>query len=155
MQPHTLIVLVTLAALTTSVPGRAHEDEQPGTPGDEQLGEVSFPISCTIRAARIQSRRGDPALVLLPRCRQVVHQGHRAGPPVRIGYWGIAMSSWYPLWYPPSKESLLQGQNRSRACAKAQTKTQREQDYIAAIEMFYRDFEELDHKSRAWPTRKR
>jgi hypothetical protein len=25
-----------------------------------------------------------------------------------LGYWGVAMSWWYPLWYLPTKESLAQ-----------------------------------------------
>ena len=29
-----------------------------------------------------------------------------AEPGCAMGYWGIAMSHWYPLWYPPSPAAL-------------------------------------------------
>jgi tetratricopeptide (TPR) repeat protein len=66
-----------------------------------------------------------------------------------MGYWGIAMSHWYPLWFPPSPAALKAG---SEAVAKAQAaspKTEREKDYIAAIAAFYRDSDKLDHGARA------
>ena len=150
MQPRTLVVLITFAALTASVQGWAHEDEQPGTPGSEQLGEVNFPISCGATAQREFNR----AVAILhsfyyPDALKSFTKITEIDPQCAMGYWGIAMSSWYPLWYAPSKEALQQGRTALEHAKSAPTKTAREQDYIAAIEMFYRDFERLDHKSRA------
>jgi hypothetical protein len=65
-----------------------------------------------------------------------------------MGYWGIAMSLWHPLW-PPPNEDVVRGQ---MAVARAEAlggKTEREKDYIAAIAAFYKDAEKLDQKSRA------
>jgi len=72
-----------------------------------------------------------------------------AEPDCAIGYWGIAMSHWYPLWYPPSPEALKAGADAVAKAMAAPTKTEREKDYIAVIAAFYRDDDKLDHRTRA------
>src|SRR6516225_9388589 len=72
-----------------------------------------------------------------------------AEPGCAIGYWGIAMSHWYPLWHPPSPAALKAGSEAVAKATEAPTKTAREKDYIAAIAAFYRDNDKLDHRSRA------
>jgi tetratricopeptide (TPR) repeat protein len=72
-----------------------------------------------------------------------------AEPNCAIGYWGIAMSHWYPLWYPPTAASLKAGSEAAEKAMAAPTKTEREKDYIAAIAAFYRDNDKLDHRTRA------
>jgi hypothetical protein len=72
-----------------------------------------------------------------------------AEPDCAIGYWGIAMSHWYPLWYPPSPAALKAGSEAVEKAMAAPTKTQREKDYIAAIAAFYRDNDKFDHRTRA------
>jgi len=72
-----------------------------------------------------------------------------AEPSCAIGYWGIAMSHWYPLWYPPNPAALKAGSDAVEKAMAAPTKTEREKDYIAAIAAFYRDNDKLDHRTRA------
>jgi tetratricopeptide (TPR) repeat protein len=72
-----------------------------------------------------------------------------AEPNCAMAYWGIAMSHWYPLWYPPSPASLKAGSDAVEKAMAAPTKTDREKDYIAAIAAFYRDNDKLDHRTRA------
>jgi len=72
-----------------------------------------------------------------------------AEPDCAIGYWGIAMSHWYPLWYPPSPAALKAGSEAVEKAMAAPTKTEREKDYIAAIAAFYRDNDKVDHRTRA------
>jgi len=72
-----------------------------------------------------------------------------AEPNCAIGYWGIAMSHWYPLWYPPNPAALKAGSEAVEKAMAAPTKTEREKDYIAAIAAFYRDNDNLDHRTRA------
>jgi hypothetical protein len=72
-----------------------------------------------------------------------------AEPGCAIGYWGIAMSHWYPLWYPPNPAALKAGSEAVEKAMDAPTKTDREKDYIAAIAAFYRDNDKLDHRTRA------
>jgi hypothetical protein len=70
-------------------------------------------------------------------------------PGCAIGYWGIAMSHWYPLWYPPSPAALKAGSEAVEKALAAPAKTEREKDYINAIAAFYRDNDKLDHRARA------
>jgi hypothetical protein len=70
-------------------------------------------------------------------------------PACAMAYWGIAMSHWYPLWYPPSPAALKAGSEAVAKAIAAPTQTPREADYIAAIAAFYRDNDKLDHQTRA------
>jgi hypothetical protein len=70
-------------------------------------------------------------------------------PSCGMAYWGIAMSHWYPLWYPPSPAALKAGSEAVAKAMAAPTQTPREADYIAAIGAFYRDNDKLDHQTRA------
>ena len=72
-----------------------------------------------------------------------------ADPNCAMAYWGIAMSHWYPLWYPPSPAALKAGSEAVEKAMAAPTKTEREKDYIAAIAAFYRDNDKFDHRTRA------
>jgi hypothetical protein len=72
-----------------------------------------------------------------------------ADPNCAIGYWGIAMSHWYPLWYPPPPAALKAGSEAIEKAMAASTKTDREKNYIAAIAAFYQDNDKLDHRTRA------
>jgi hypothetical protein len=66
-----------------------------------------------------------------------------------MGYWGIAMSHWYPLWFPPSPSALKAGAEAVEKAVAAAPKTEREKDYIDAIAAFHRDSDKLDHGTRA------
>jgi hypothetical protein len=70
-------------------------------------------------------------------------------PGCAMAYWGIAMSHWYPLWYPPSPAALKAGSEAVAKAMAAPTQTPREAAYIAAIAAFYRDNDKLDHQTRA------
>jgi hypothetical protein len=70
-------------------------------------------------------------------------------PGCAMAYWGIAMSHWYPLWYPPSPAALKAGAEAIAKAMAAPTQTPREAAYIAAIAAFYRDSDKLDHQARA------
>ena len=70
-------------------------------------------------------------------------------PGCAMAYWGIAISHWYPLWYPPSPAALKAGSEAIAKAMAAPTQTPREADYIAAIAAFYRDNDKLDHQTRA------
>ena len=70
-------------------------------------------------------------------------------PDCAMGYWGVAMSHWYPLWYPPNAAALKAGSEAVEKAMAATQKTDRESDYIAAIAVFYRDNDKIDHRTRA------
>jgi len=128
----------------------AHEDEPLRSGPTDRLGEVNFPISCS-RPAQQQFNQAVAMLhsFFYTEAGKSFVKVTELDPACAMGYWGIAMSSWYPLWYPPTKESLTQGSTAVDKARGIQSSTQREQMYIAAIGAFYRDFESVDHKSRA------
>jgi hypothetical protein len=66
-----------------------------------------------------------------------------------MAYWGVAMSQWYPLWYPPSPAMLKSGAAAVAQGLAAPPKTDRERAYLEAIGRFYQDSDRLDHRTRA------
>src|SRR5260370_32948282 len=66
-----------------------------------------------------------------------------------MAWWGVAMSHWYPLWYPPIPAALKAGASAVARAEAGAAKTERERGYITAIAEFYRDSDKLDHRSRA------
>jgi len=138
--------LFALAALLGWPSGPVVSGETPAA----ATGEVNFSTSCGPGAQKAFNR----AVWTLhsfwyPEAVKAFTSVTEAEPGCAMGYWGIAMSHWYPLWFPPGPAALKAG---SEAVAKAMetgAKTDRERDYIAAIAAFYRDSDKLDHRTRA------
>jgi hypothetical protein len=118
-------------------------------PLDDKVGNVRFPTSC---APAVQGQFERAVALLHSFWYEEAVKEFTAvtvtDPSCAIGYWGIAMSVYYPLWQPPSKAMLEKG---AAAITKAQPlrATPREKDYLAAIETYYRDHDTVDHRTRA------
>ncbi len=129
---------------------------QPGARADsgpeaaKAPGEVDFAISCGPDA---QNTFKQAVWTLhsfwYPEALKAFTAITEAEPGCAMGYWGIAMSHWYPLWFPPSPAALKAGSDAVEKAIAAGPKTEREKDYIAAIATFYRDSDKLDHQTRA------
>ena len=151
MTRHRIRVLLGAAALLALPiqPGaRADAGVQPPTP--KVTEEVDFAISCGPAAQKTFKH----AVWTLhsfwyPEALKEFTAVTEAEPGCAMGYWGIAMSHWYPLWFPPSPASLKAGSEAVEKAMAAPTQTDREKDYIAAIAAFYRDSDKLDHQTRA------
>src|SRR5262245_53457738 len=116
----------------------------------ERIGKVTFPTSCTA-AAQPQFER---AVALLHsfwylESAKAFTAVTQTDPDCAIAYWGVAMSYWYQIWSPPSPANLKRGTEAIEKAKSIGAKTQRERDYIAAADQFYRDADRLDHKTRA------
>ena len=117
---------------------------------EERLGTVVFPVSCS----PVASQQFPRAVAMLhsfwyEEAVKAFTEVTVTDPSCAMGFWGVAMSMYYPLWYPPNDAALKSGMavlDRAKAIA---AKTQREQDYLAAIDVFYRDWDKSDHRSRA------
>jgi hypothetical protein len=143
----TAIATATAVAACTFAAGPARVEAH----GDEKLGKVDFPTSCS-RAAQPDF---DRAVALLHsfwfgEAIKAFNAVAQADPSCGIAHWGTAVS-WLgnPLAGPPVPRGLQEG---SAAVARAQAsgaKTQREQDYIAAIATLYKDPATVDHRTRA------
>jgi hypothetical protein len=113
-------------------------------------GEVNFPVSCQPDSQKAFNH----AVWTLhsfwyPEALKAFTDITKAEPGCAMGFWGIAMSHWYPLWYPPNAAALKAGSEAVEKALAASPKTDREKDYIAAIGVFYRDSDKLDHRTRA------
>jgi hypothetical protein len=136
------ILTLALATLLVATVAGAH---------DEKLGKVNFPTSCAA-AAQPQFER---AVALLHsfwfgEAIKGFNAVAQADPACGIAHWGAAVA-WLgnPLGGPPTPRGLSEG---SAAVARAQAagaKTQRELDYIAAIDTFYKDHATVEHRPRA------
>jgi len=141
---------VSLVLLLVPLTPKAQEPEQHKHEMGEKLGRVNFTVSCN-GAAQQQFNR---AVALLhsfwyEEAQRAFVEVTRTDPKCGVGYWGIAMSFYHPVWSPPVTAELQNGSAAVQKAILVGARTQREKDYIAAIEIFYKDSEQLDHRTRA------
>jgi tetratricopeptide (TPR) repeat protein len=146
MKLTSVVLYLCLIALFCVVPVMAHQEGGPS----EKLGQVHFPVSCSDAA----QQQFDRAVALLhsfwyEEAVKAFTQVTQTDPRCAMGSWGMAMSLWYPLWYPPSPAALQQGAAAVEQAKATGAPTAREQAYIAAIEAFYKEADKLDHRTRA------
>jgi tetratricopeptide (TPR) repeat protein len=60
------------------------------------------------------------------------------------------MTSYHPLWAAPTPDELKRGWNAIEKAKTIGAQTQRERDYIDALELFYKDSNKLDHRTRTF-----
>src|SRR5574341_309812 len=122
-----------------------------GAAAQEKVGKVSFPISCN---AEVQADF-DRAIASLhsfyhPASVNALGNVLQKDPGCAMAYWGIAMNALgNPFGWPPSAKGLTDGWAAIEKAKAAGATTQRERDYIAALEVFYKDAATIDHRTRA------
>ncbi len=135
------LTLVCLAGL--ALPTRAIAQESSG------IGEVHFATTCE----KDVGPAFDRAVALLysfefAESRQTFEAVAAADPGCAMTHWGIAMTYYHPLWAPPRVTDLEHGRTAAHAALEMPSSA-RESAYIEAIAMFYRNYESLDHRTRA------
>jgi hypothetical protein len=122
-----------------------------GTAAQEKVGKASFPTSCS---AEVQAEF-DRAIAALHSFYHTASLNALAGvlqkdPGCAMAHWGIAMNALgNPFAWPPSAKGLADGWAAVEKAKAAGAKTQRERDYIDAVEVFYKDASTIDHRVRA------
>jgi len=115
-----------------------------------RLGKVTFPVSC---APSVQQQFSSAVAMLhsfwYEKARDTFAGVAEKDPTCGMAYWGIAMTYYHPIWQPPGSADLKAGGTFMDKAKLVGAKTQRERDYIAAIETFYKDSDKFDHASRA------
>ncbi len=140
----------TLLGLLCATAVKAQEAHQ----HQHELGKVNFTISCSVSAQKQFNRavawlhsfeyeEAEKAFT------QVSFTDQKCG----MGYWGVAMSNYHPIWAPPTVEELKKGWTAIEKARSVGARTARERDYIAAIEVYYKDADKLDHRARAFAYR--
>lgn len=115
-----------------------------------RLGKVSFQSTCNPAAqALLDQGLGWLHSFQYEAAERVFTQAAAADQQCAIAYWGAAMSNYHPLWVPPTAAELDRGRAAVARARARGAKSKREQDYVAAIETFYRGSDTLDHKTRA------
>ncbi|MGZ5482149.1 MAG: hypothetical protein ACXWID_09210 [Pyrinomonadaceae bacterium] len=145
-----LVVTATLAVLIGSVSGFAQETHSHKHELSEKLGRVNFATSCTKPAQHKFNR----AVALLhsfwyDEAEKAFNDVVQTDPKCTMGYWGVAMSLYHPLWAPPLSVELQRAAAAMEKANATAASTQRERDYVAAIASFYRDADKVDHRTRS------
>src|SRR6516162_4873511 len=118
--------------------------------GAQELGRVHFDTSCT-PAAQEKFDRG-LAMVhsfVYPDSVQAFTEAAAADPQCAIAYWGIAISHRpNPLILPLPAAALKNGLEAVEQGKAIGAKTERERDWLAAIEAYYKDYDKVDQTTR-------
>src|SRR5215469_10284128 len=143
-----VILSMAVVALSCLPAARAEGGDKSGS--SAKISEVDFPISC----GEVAQKKFNEAVWILhsfwyDEAVKAFTAVTEIEPDCAMGYWGVAMSHWYPLWYPPNTAALKAGTEAVEKAVAAKPKTDRERDYIAAIAVFYRDNDKIDHRTRA------
>ena len=114
------------------------------------LGRVHFETSCTPQA----QEKFDRGLAMLhsffyPNSVQAFTDAAAADPQCAIAYWGIAISSRpNPLILPLTPAALKNGLDAVEKGKTIGAKTERERDWLEAIELYYKDYDKVDQTER-------
>jgi tetratricopeptide (TPR) repeat protein len=144
------LLIAGYAALLSVFAVRAQEPHQHTHDTSEKLGLVNFPVSCS-PAGQTQFNRATAMLhsFWYDEAEKAFSAVAATDPGCAMGYWGVAMSLYHPVWAPSTAPELQRGWAAVEKAKAVGAKTERERDYIAAIEAFYKDFDKLDHRTRA------
>jgi hypothetical protein len=145
-----LICVLAFAAPSVSAHDPSEMHAMPSNWG-EKLGTVNFPTSCS-PAAQQQFER---ALAMLhsfffPETVKAFNAVLKTDPQCAIAYWGLAVSMRpNPLVGPFDEATLKKGLEADEKGKAIGAKTERERDWLSAIEPFYKDYDKIDQGTRA------
>jgi hypothetical protein len=114
------------------------------------LGRVHFETSCTPQAQEKFDRGlGMVHSFFYPDSVKAFTEAAAADPQCAIAYWGIAISHRpNPLILPLTPAVLKNGLEAAEKGMAIGAKTERERDWLAAIELYYRDYDNVDQTTR-------
>jgi len=140
-----IVAVLSLALRAQADETHAGHVHSAGDPAE--LGKVSFKVACTPAG----QKQFNLAVAMLhsfwyEESEKAFEKVLEVDSSCAMAAWGIAMSLYHPLWEPPKDAarvlSLLEK-------ATSQAKTQREKDYLAAIELVYKDADTIPLAERA------
>ena len=116
----------------------------------EKLGTVHFSVSCSpVAAAQFERAVGILHSFGYPEAAEAFHGVAQTDPTCAMAFWGVAMTYYHQMWEPPDISALAAGWQAAETARKLGAKTRRENDYIAAIDTFYKNYDTLDYRTRA------
>lgn len=143
-----LLFVVFLGAISLWPVAAQHHEHPAGDP--EKLGQVSFPVSCSPAVQQPFNR----AMAMLhsfwyAKAEQEFRAVAEKDPACAMAYWGVAMTHYRLLWEFPSAEDLVAGTAAIQKASATGAKTERERDFIAALESYFDDVDKTDRDARA------
>jgi len=150
MKPWSSIYAILLAGVCAAYAGPviAQHEHPAGDPG--RLGKVSFAISCD---PAVQPQFNIAVAMLhsfwFEKASETFAAVAEKDPTCAMASWGVAMTHSHPIWEAPGPADLKAGIAAVEKAKSAGAKTQRERDYIGAIDAFYKDADKVNHRSRA------
>src|SRR6476659_8557535 len=150
MKVKNLTVALCLVNLLCLLSVQAQEMHTHQHDASEKLGRVNFSVSCK-PAAQVQFNRATALLhsFWYAEAEKAYNGVAATDPDCALAYWGVAMSIYHPVWAPATAEELQRGWVAVEKGKSIGGKTQREKDYLTAIEAFYKDSDKLPHRTRA------
>ena len=143
--------LVLFLGLLSAVPALAQDEHMHAHHHEdlEQLGKVSFPVSCAPDSQK-SFERGVALLHSFgyEEAEQQFSGIAQKDPTCAMAHWGIAMSLFHQIWERPQESVLERGNKEIEIAEKLGAKTDRERGYIAALAGFYRDPSSKDYDQR-------
>ena len=146
------MTLALTVGLSMARPAGAHgEEDRAQGKRPEQLGEVSFPVSCNA-AAQTEFNRAmalfhsfwfDPAKASFAK---VLEHDPECG----MAHWGIAlMAMGNPFTWPSNPNAAKAGAPAAAEAQRVGAQSERERDYIAALSLFFKDWQTTEFRPRA------
>src|SRR5271155_2754827 len=113
--------------------GHHHEEIALG-----QLGTVHFRVSCTPEAQKTFAK----GVALLhsfwyEEAEKTFLDAEKRDPKCAMAFWGEALSLWHQLWDHPKETTIKRASAELKKADDAHAPTERERDYISALEAFY------------------
>ena len=107
-------------------------------PAVEQLGKVSFAVSCD-PSVRTPFNRGVALLhdFWYDEARPQFERIAKIDPQCAMAHWGIAMSLFHQIWERPGEHAMARGWTEMQAARARPAKTAREREYLAALHRFF------------------
>jgi hypothetical protein len=126
-----------------------HEMHMHHHDADEQLGKVSFPVSCAPASQQAFNR----GIALMHSFQYEDAEAQfaeiaKADPSCAMAHWGIALSYFHQIWERPQEPVLTRGHDQMVMAQKLGAKTARENDYIAALAIYYHNPTSPDYMKR-------
>jgi len=139
-----------LACAVAQERSRAAAADAQQTVAAGRFGEAHFPVSCNADA----QTRFDLAVAMLhsffyPEVAKAFNRVLDVDPNCAMAYWGVAISQRpNPLVPPFPTAALKAGLEAAQKGLDSNPKTQREKDWLAAIRVFFKDYDTKDHLTR-------
>jgi tetratricopeptide (TPR) repeat protein len=137
-------ILAPLLFALMTLPVAAQADTRAG----EQLGKVSFAVSCS-PSVQTPFNRGVALLhdFWYDEARPQFERIAKRDPGCAMAHWGIAMSLFHQIWDRPDEHAVARGWTEMQAARAHPAKTAREREYVAALGGFFAP-DKRDYRTR-------